>query len=160
MNMSLSTTSNEHSRRARSALVELKKDNDNQDEWLRSVRTYARAHDVTQLTMRQGNQYRTAKTTDLSERGVLSVIKKEAADQDDDAEPEGKEMFIDEGEMDDYERLMYDGLVIFQDLHGADESETVTSKRFKFSFQLQLSAPHHRQKLEESPPCSQSPAEC
>ena len=57
-------------------------------------------------------------------------------------------MFIDEGEMDDYERLMYDGLVIYQDLHGADESEAITSKRFKFCAQLQLSAPHHCQKLE------------
>ena len=147
--MSLSSLSqlNHKSKDQKPHINKLAADNSNQQEWLRSVRTWARANSAEIFFLKKMNRRRNPAASDLSAEGAFPIVKLEA-----EASPTKRTTTSDKtteakDDLDDYERVFFDNTVIFQDEHGQDESQEARAIRFKLTQALTQSLPHHQHKL-------------
>jgi hypothetical protein len=150
--------------RSKPRLIILSKDNSNQDDWLRSVRSCARAAGCAILLLSKHNISRVLEAADMTADGVLkpklkgkpsvpSVKLEEGAS----AEAKGHEtkpapikqepQYVDLTDLDDYEQALFTDMVVFTEPDGSDESSELSILRFTFSEQLVTSVPHHKHRL-------------
>jgi hypothetical protein len=146
--------------RSKPRLIILTKDNSNQDDWLRSVRSCARATGCAILLLSKHNTYRSLEAADMAADGALKpklkgkpIVKleeeaiAEAKDDATKAEPPQEPQYIDLTELDDYEQALFTDMVVFTKPDGTNESSELSILRFTFSEQLVTSVPHHKHRL-------------
>ena len=130
----------------------LRPDNANQDAWMRSVRAYCRANSMTKFLLKKHNRWRKAVDDDFEPDGFFNPVKAEPGavktEPLDQAEAKrGANSAEATDAMDEFEKELMGGAVVFKTPSGDDESEADGKTRFKLSVQLHRSTPHHRSKL-------------
>ena len=140
-------------------IVTLAQDNNNQEDWLTSVRTMAQSLGAETYFLRSANQYRRLEGPDLSTEGGFPItVKKEKtsatsdesaqASQESAASGDVKDApYGDYEDLDDIERSIFDGTVIFKDEADKDESPEARRLRFKLTHLILESLPYHKHKI-------------
>ena len=154
-------------------IVTLDPDNANQEEWISSLRNEARTNNIIHLVMKGMSESRDLETADLiasardsSKGDAIKTEEAEDAEGDEKADEKSAQAakggvikeeantpiaevhtLLDLSQLDDHEDLVMRKVRVFLDVYGNPENKVQSKRRFSFSNQLVLSAPHHKHKL-------------